>query len=281
VLVPERTVDSLLAYELLTAFPTAILWSPTNTKGSLDHQLDVGGSRAILFECKGIEPNWRIPIRWRQLDAYVSGGFGHLLYLLPSKPTDPTAPWLRTCTHDPDGRGHCMACAASVGSDRRRWAGKKPHVRSALPERRLQPWFNHWSWCVPASQLQHFLGHPVRDVRILADDSTLAGISGAQRLCHMLPRTSVAVTQPAPSGPGTTPVGGQPGGGPFTDGTPSPPIGNGGSDAPSDGDLPEDSLPGPSFADFEIRGEEILAFWERGEEDESHHVRPGSIGLLY
>ena len=32
-LIPERTVDSLLAYELLSAFSAGVIWFPTNTRG--------------------------------------------------------------------------------------------------------------------------------------------------------------------------------------------------------------------------------------------------------
>jgi hypothetical protein len=269
VLVPERTVDSLLAYELLRGFPAAILWSPTNTAGSLDHQLYVGGRSAILFECKGIEDRWRIPIRARQLDDYVSGGLGQLLYLLPSKPTDAAAPWRRSCARDPDAQGYCLACTAHRGSDQRRWAGLQTHVSTAPLERRLQPWFNHWAWCVPASQLQAHLGSPRRDLRIPADDNSLAAIPGAERLCHMLPTTTVPVsTEPA------------------TGGDMAPVSGPGDSrDEPDNrigvGERPTDLPPGLGFSNNELLGEQILAFWEKGTAEESRHVRPGSIGLLY
>jgi hypothetical protein len=38
-LIPERTIDSLFAYEALQALPTALLWSPSNTAGMWDHAL--------------------------------------------------------------------------------------------------------------------------------------------------------------------------------------------------------------------------------------------------
>jgi hypothetical protein len=268
VLIPERTVDSLLAYELLRAFPTAILWSPTNTARSLDHELDAGGPRAILFECKGIEDRWRIPIRAQQLDDYVTRGLGRLLYLLPSKPVDPLIPWLRTCASDPDLRGHCLACGASRGSDSRRWAGSQPHISTAPTERRLQPWFNHWAWCVPAAQLQLHLGRPTRDVRILADDARLAAIPGAQRLCHMLPRATAPNVTALPSGGGTASA--------------SDTGGTGERRDPDGGDEQLwDSLPGLAFSKSELHGEQIAAFWQSSASNESRHVRPGSIGLLY
>ncbi|MEC5169453.1 hypothetical protein RCH11_001926 [Glaciihabitans sp. GrIS 2.15] len=267
-LVPERTVDSLLAYELLRAFPRAILWSPTNTAGSLDHELDAGGPRAILFECKGIEDRWRIPIRAQQLDDYVTGGLGQLLYLLPSKPVDPLIPWLRSCASDPDVHGRCQACAASRGSDNRRWAGSQPPVSGAPPERRLQPWFNHWAWCVPAAQLQLHLGRPTRDMRIPAEDASLAAIPGAQRLCHMLPRSTASAVTGLPSGGGTAPASDAGGKG--------EPRGLDGGD-----EQPGGPLPGLAFSNSELRGEQIVAFWKKGTGDESRQVRPGSVGLLY
>lgn len=255
-LIPERTVDSLLAYELLRAFPAAILWSPTNTKKSLDHELDAGGVRAILFECKGIEDRWRIPIRAQQLDDYVTGGLGRILYLLPSKPVDPGAPWLRSCASDPDAHGHCQACSVYHGSDQRRWAGLRSHIKTAPPERRLQPWFNHWAWCVPATQLQLHLRHPTSDKRIDADDARLAAIPGAQRLCHMLPRPSApSVTAPASGAAPRDPDGGN--------------------------KHPDGPVPGPAFSDGELQIEQIAAFWQKGTHEDSRRVRPGSVGLLY
>jgi hypothetical protein len=63
-------------------------------------------------------------------------------------------------------------------------------VRNADPELRLQPWFNHWAWCVTAEDLTaHIQTQKLRrngpDVLIPADDAYLGAIRGAQRLCHL------------------------------------------------------------------------------------------------
>jgi hypothetical protein len=47
------------------------------------------------------------------------------------------------------------------------------------------------------------------------------------------------------------------------------------------GERPTDLPPGLGFSNNELLGEQILAFWEKGTAEESRHVRPGSIGLLY
>lgn len=39
-LVPERTIDSLFAYEALQALPTGLIWSPANTETSTNREWD-------------------------------------------------------------------------------------------------------------------------------------------------------------------------------------------------------------------------------------------------
>lgn len=271
-LVPERTVDSLLAHELLRAFPTAVLWSPTNTRNSLDHELKVGGSRAILFECKGLREGWRIPIRIPQLDEYVSRGLGRLLYLLPSQPANLGPPWQTLCAIDPDGNGMCKACGPQGPGGQRRLAQSDPHVRASAPERRLQPWFGHWAWCIPASLLQVHLNSTRGEERIAGDDAVLASIPGAQRLCHVLPdpfAVSVA-SQPAGNGSGSRgPSSGDGRGSGFggsADGTDGPrwPLG--------------DSF--PPIDKFQHELEEVKAFWTNFDPQHPNRMRPGSVGIL-
>lgn len=274
-LVPERTVDSLLAYELLRAFPSAILWSPTNTAGSLDHKLFAGGTRAILFECKGLRKGWRIPIRIPQLDEYVSRGLGRLLYLLPSKPVIPNAPWEVVCGSDPDAKGRCKACATSFAQDHRRLAGSSPHVATSSPERRLQPWFNHWAWCIPATQLQAHLRSRRGEVGMEGSDGALAKIAGARRLCHLLPQTSSSQPPEGISGRGKSErppsSGGTVGTGPTG---PGPDMGNiDGARSPT-----KDS-PGP-LEPFAFALDEVESFWANVNREESRSMRPGSVGIL-
>lgn len=197
-LIPERTVDSLLAYELLTAFPLGLIWSPTNHRGAWDHALFGGGRRVVLFECKAVLANlsatnptvWKIPIGLSQLHDYVKNRrLSNLLYVLPARPKVASKPWLRDCRSDPDVRGRCLACLNAGAHATRRWAGQEPLVAGAPHRIRLQPWFVHWAWCVPAGDLWCKLG-PTKtgDILLSADDADLEVLPGAQRLCHLLHR---------------------------------------------------------------------------------------------
>lgn len=230
-LIPERTIDSLLAYELIRAVPDGIIWSPTNTRGSWDHQFATG-STLYVFECKAIhasaqrQQNWRVPIDVIQLHDYLYGPTRlDLTYLLPCEPTDPAKPWVRTCTTDPvlqaitsGGRmqhvcGACWEARGPVGSVRptRRWAGLSPHVAAARPHLRLQPWFNHWAWCIKASALWAHLYPTARKRTVIrkqiaaakaagrkvskpisARDAAMALIRGADRLCHVTNPTAMS-----------------------------------------------------------------------------------------
>lgn len=188
-LIPERTVDSLLAAELVLALPDALIWSPSNTAGMWDHQVISQFARLIIFECKGVVSNAAAspsapsfaPIDLPQLNNYVASGVG-VTYLLASRPHDLRVPWRRPCN---DGRadGMCSACYTAVGTAPRRWADSMRHVRTAKTYLRLQPWFNHWAWCLPAEALQKHLG---TSVRVSLKDQDVASIAGAVRLCHLL-----------------------------------------------------------------------------------------------
>ncbi|GAA1013358.1 hypothetical protein GCM10009551_099940 [Nocardiopsis tropica] len=200
-LVPERTIDSLFAYEFLVAAPTALFWSPANTqKGIWDHDILHAGQR-LLIECKGLLPpsstkstDWQVPIDLTQLQRYVGQPLTRsLVYILPAMPSDVARPWLRDCQADPDDAGHCLACSDALAQQwgravqSRRWAGKSSAVASATYERRLQPWFSHWAWCVSALDLsQHLSWTRGSSNSISAADRSLGSIQGATRLCHLL-----------------------------------------------------------------------------------------------
>lgn len=130
-LIPERTIDSLLAFELVQAVPTGVIWSPSNTRGQWDHAF-VTGRRTLVFECKGVVSNvrrdptarWTLPIDMVQLANYLQAGID-LTYLLPARPSTLSHPRIRSCTVDPDAFGHCVACRGLQNDprDARRFAG--------------------------------------------------------------------------------------------------------------------------------------------------------------
>jgi hypothetical protein len=194
-LIPERTVDSLLAYELVHAVPTGVIWSPSNTRGQWDHAF-LTGRRTLVFECKGVVSDvrrsptarWTVPIDAVQLKNYLQAGID-LTYLLPARPSTLRHPWIRDCMVDPDALGRCIACKGfhNNPSDARRFAGAAQHVRTAPEHVRCQPWFNHWAWCVRASSLsRHFAATNATAVSLDASDHLLEGLPGAERLCHVL-----------------------------------------------------------------------------------------------
>ena len=59
------------------------------------------------------------------------------------------------------------------------WQNVAPHLR-------LQPWFNHWAWCVQASDLETHMVALGRKRSVKAADVELEAIAGAERLCHVL-----------------------------------------------------------------------------------------------
>ncbi len=211
-LIPERTIDSLFTFELISAAPTAIVVSPNNNRGprTPDHEVS-HATRKFVFECKTIYVSlrslrsgrrlslWTVQVPVQQLVDYVNHGQGSLIYVLPARPTNTRMPWIRACRDDPDANGYCIACANPTRSQGavflRRWAGRQQPIASAPAETRLQPWFNHWAWCVPAAMLaahiattpSHVRGRVPRSYAELpARDLALEAIPGAIRFCHLL-----------------------------------------------------------------------------------------------
>ncbi len=184
VLLPERTVDSLFAYEFLTAAPRALIWSPANNhvdnRGlSPDHkvaqpEIDPTGAfadpvfeydRQLVFECKTLyathaydhsRPDalcWYIEVPYLQLLRYVRRAPG-TLYLFPSDCRSRERPWATwyCCTES----GNCAACPTP---NKRRWAAlRREEAIARLPRfEGFQPWFSHWSWCVTAADLLRYI----------------------------------------------------------------------------------------------------------------------------
>lgn len=196
-LIPEHTIDSSLAYEILRAHPTAALWSPTPTAGSYDHKVRTRTSTWI-FECKGADPAtgsataWRTPhIDAKQLSAYLARFGGRVIYLFLAEPTTPDKPWLRSCACAPGTRTYCNACRVTGPRDpavERRWAGlDQIYMGQKDPHRLVQAWFNHWAWCITATDLNaHLATHSPRPGSFTLADATCEAIPGAVRLCHFL-----------------------------------------------------------------------------------------------
>lgn len=191
-LIPDRTVDSLFAAEVALFLPSSLIWSPSNTRGQLDHQVLLPGARVLSLECKGIISNtgrdparpWRAPIDYPQLAAYLSAPLP-IHYLLPAKPGHPTRPWERPCT-DADYNGWCASCSNIGPAVRRRWAGKDPLVKAAPIHLRFQPWFAHWCWVIPAADLDAHLNSTGNPHDVSCADIDLQAIGNADRLCHFL-----------------------------------------------------------------------------------------------
>lgn len=205
-IIPERTIDTLFTFELISAAPTAIIISPHNNRGprTPDHEFQ-GVVRKFTFECKTISTStsnslgWVVKIPIRQLEDYVNNSGSSIVYVLPAEPVQRKAPWIRNCLTDPDANGRCRACSNPSSNSgaiyRRRWAGQSQPVASAPDATRMQPWFNHWSWCVRADDLLSHIAYPPnvrgtsganRTVELPAGDAKLEAISGAVRLCHFL-----------------------------------------------------------------------------------------------
>lgn len=195
---PERTVDALFAYEVLTALPSAQIWSPANQAGQdmiVDHEVSTPGhDRLFVFECKTFyadptknDDEMYVRIDMPQLEQYAHRAPG-TLYVLPAHDSP----------GDPADRGTCGCSSCGC------WACDGPKQRrtgttvSGYPwHKRFQFWFSHWAWCVPARYLKDFIdsqprkrngvvlrASDYRDVNAL--DYVLEDIPAAIRLCHLL-----------------------------------------------------------------------------------------------
>src|SRR5690606_2424439 len=166
VLLPERTVDSLFAYETLTAAPHALIWSPPNSTPDehglkpdhvvtpdLNPGLPLEQHRRLVFECKtiygeGADPGgWHFRISRWQLDEYVQVA-PQTLYLLPSHESSVQPWWRYRCCAGANAT--CYSCRRP--GDRRWEAGKFRGGWGHLPWYiGFQPWFSHWAWCVESA----------------------------------------------------------------------------------------------------------------------------------
>lgn len=177
----------MVAIEVIRLDPTAIISSPANTRGAVDHVVKQQFAVTIL-ECKGVDDRDRIPIRKEQLWEYAFGRGPHdTIHVLPSRPRGQTRPWTRDCKRPCCGPRGCRACPR----DERSWTGLEPWIKDLSPDDRIQPWFAHWAWCVPSWGLASHLGvsRPRKasgDTHLEWEDEFLASLPGAVRLCHGL-----------------------------------------------------------------------------------------------
>lgn len=194
-LIPERTVDSLFAYEVLHAMPSATIWSPSNTAGSWDHEVTIGQARLLVVECKAVDRtssgHWRIPIDRGQLTTYAQRT-PQVAYLLPAKPSR-ARPWTRACYEQSCARGQmCLACHVPYAGNPRRWAGRLGRLGRAPLHLSFQPWFNHWAWLIRADDLATQIDPAAASIS--AQDTDLRSLSGSKRFCHVLRELSLHET---------------------------------------------------------------------------------------
>lgn len=193
-LIPERTVDSLFAADMVRDDPNVLIWSPTQYSGSPDHVLTNTSGRILVIEAKGVQPVgdiindvWRARIDVAQLNAHASAPHP-VIYLLLAKPDDLHNPSKRPCPRSCCARGRfnwCKKCAR----DARSWGLLEQHILSSPEQLRLQPWFAHWAWCIPAKDLQaQFIARKKKlsSFRLQLDDGVIqAQFPTANRLCHL------------------------------------------------------------------------------------------------
>lgn len=193
--IPERTIDSLFAAEVVRDDPYSLIWSPTQYAGSPDHELTDASGRVAIFECKGVQPvadplddDWTALIDVPQLRRHSLQAHP-ILYLLLAKPPSPHAPASsRTCHHQccsSPGSPQCKRCAR----DARSWGMLEQHVRAAPIRLKLQPWFAHWSWVITADDLQAHLQNQGKlgqaTFTFKLDDAQIErDLPGSARLCH-------------------------------------------------------------------------------------------------
>ncbi|WP_281873136.1 hypothetical protein [Brachybacterium paraconglomeratum] len=193
--IPERTIDSLFAAEIVRYDPYALIWSPTQYRGSPDHELTNASGRVAIFECKGVQDvvdpinnKWTALIDVPQLRQHANQAYP-ILYLFLAKPPHPKAPgYARACRHPccySPGKSPCKQCAR----DARSWGTLEQHVLAASIRLKLQPWFSHWSWVITADDLQTHLQNQGKMRQATStftlDDSQIENdFPNASRLCH-------------------------------------------------------------------------------------------------
>jgi hypothetical protein len=187
--VPERTIDSLLAAEWTRKYPHSLIWSPTNYQNSPDHILPAQNLSGFVLECKavvgrGATGEWSAPVRRPQLDSYCRLT-ADVLYLFVTRPDDEQAPWTRTCR---ECGGTCRRCPR----DARSISELEPLVATAPIELRFQPWFSHWAVVVTAQNLRNLLGKRNN----LALDKDLASAAEVTRLCHFFSMIDSGIQSP-------------------------------------------------------------------------------------
>lgn len=189
--VPERTVDSLLAIELIRSDPNTLLWSPTNYASSPDHVVYGRGLRGFVFESKAVtrssdEAPWRAPLDIEQLSAYLRLA-ARVRYVFLTPPHDGNHPWQTNCE---ECRDFCEACPR----DARRLAGLESSVAGAPPLLRLQPWFAHWAVVATDQNVERY-----RVSRSSIELGTALPLqAGFSRLCHFLHGVRVGTIPAAP-----------------------------------------------------------------------------------
>lgn len=184
--IPERTVDSLLASELIRHDPYTLIWSPSNTAGSADHLARGSSGVLAVFECKAVDRlaagTWRSEVPQGQLDAHAARGHA-VWYLFLGQPNGRDPANRRSC---PSCRGWCRACCR----DSRSWSLLAPHIKRADERLKLQPWFCHWSWVISAKNLRAAI--PLRGpgmpsaYQLPVTDADMEALGKAERLCHFL-----------------------------------------------------------------------------------------------
>jgi len=178
--IPERTVDSLLAIEIVRRDPYALIWSPTNSHGAIDHvTFSARGSTA--FEVKAVvfedaAHRWTIPINVEQLTEYTKLKVD-VYYLLLFEADLPEWPWITGCMCTRTFA--CLACP----TDARSVAQLKEVVRDAPAALRLQPWFSHWAWVISAVDLLALMQAILPRTQVIPTDDYRRN---AMRLCHFL-----------------------------------------------------------------------------------------------
>ena len=180
-------MDSMLTVELVRHDPHALIWSPSNTAGSVDHGVLSSDGYINVYECKAVDRtgvgDWTVPIDLSQLRGYAAIGGSYVTYLLLGRPADVSRPYRRHCGGC-SGRW-CLACCR----DTRSWSSLAAHVSSADERLMLQPWFCHWAWVVPPRDLERWISSRATGAythQLPGNDADLASITGAVRLCHYL-----------------------------------------------------------------------------------------------